>query len=101
MSFEPKETTLGTIATSSVRCLGPWPLVRGNFDALILPYLEASCIAAVFLCRMLQNHYFLFAPNTNDQRKTSVSGMVSARCSRMQTGTGGPAQHDWRTTVPS
>lgn len=82
-----------------VRFPRPWPLVRGDFDALILPYSEASCIAAAFLAWGLRKPHFLFAPNTvNDERKESrFRDMLKRRLFSNATGilVTGPAQRDY------
>ena len=50
----------------------PWPLVKGRFDAVVMPYSEVSCIAAAVLCWVLRKPHFLFTGNTRyDVRKSS------------------------------
>jgi glycosyltransferase involved in cell wall biosynthesis len=47
----------------------PWPIARGHFDALVMTYSEASCLAAAFLCWILKKPFFLFVGNTkHDER---------------------------------
>lgn len=67
-----RSDSAGYYTDFKLRLPKPWPLVRGHFDALIMPYSEASCIVAAILCRILRKPYFLFAPNTrHDERKPS------------------------------
>lgn len=55
---------------AKLRVPRPWPIARGRFDAVIMTYSEASCIAAALLCWALKKPYFLFVANTEyDERK--------------------------------
>lgn len=46
------------------RLPNPWPLVRGSFDVLVMPYADMRCMAAVFWCWIIKRPYILFVANT-------------------------------------
>lgn len=94
-----RRDSAGYYSDFKVRIPRPWPLVRGRFDALIMPYSEASCIVAAVLCRVLREPYFLFAANTkHDKRKASRFRQWLKR-SLFENATGilatGPLQRDY------
>ena len=77
----------------------PWPLIRGDLDALIMTYAEPSCIAAAMLSWVLRKPYFLFTGNTKyDDRKSSrLRGWLKRSLLRKATGilVTGPLQRDY------
>lgn len=50
----------------------PKPILNGEFDCLIMPYADMSCLASAFICKIKNKPYILFSANTRwDKRVNS------------------------------
>ena len=79
-----------------VRLRNPAPLFRGQFDALILTYADPTCIAAAAACRALGKPFYFFCANTEDDARSTNSGLEWFKRCLIRIATGvlatGPAQ---------
>jgi glycosyltransferase involved in cell wall biosynthesis len=58
-----KEKAVSGYAKVNCRTPIPWPIVRGNFDLLIMPYGDPDFFSAAFLCALLKKRVCIFSPN--------------------------------------
>ena len=54
-----------------IRLRNPGPLIRGEFDALIMTYADPTCIAAAGSCRALGKPFYFFCANTDDDARST------------------------------
>jgi glycosyltransferase involved in cell wall biosynthesis len=68
-----KEKAVSGYAKVNCRSPMPWPIVRGDFDLLVMPYGDPDFVSAAFLCSLLRKRVCIFSPNHEyEERSFSV-----------------------------
>ena len=82
-----------------IRLRNPIPLIRGNFDALIMTYADPMCIAAAAACRALGKPFYFFCANTDDDARSANPALEWFKRCLIPMASGvlatGPAQHQY------